>query len=226
MEKTRKDIIISGLIDNELESTDNQEKYLALLTSRIDENRKTMRRYGSLMILMVFSFYLALITKISEISLGLFKLEDNSIAILLLPSIFSFLYYRYIAVWDELVDQKHIYSNITSKLFNIEFDSLLNDRIRFHSLIESIISHHLNEKPKVLGVIIYLLWLPIAYGIIMSPFIFIIYSIINIYRKFQMNTLLEWLLFLTPIVISFFTIVLLIKRRNSDINKRKSVTND
>lgn len=220
MEKTRKDNIISSIIDNELNSNELIEKYLKLLTYRIEENRKSMRRYSSILILIILIYYLIFNFKIPEISIGPLKLEDNSIAILLLPSIFSFIYYRYILVWIELADQKHIYSNITSKLFNLDFDSLLHIRLRFHSLIESFSIHHLNEKSNVLNFIIGLLWIPIGYGLIILPFIFEVYSIVNIYRNFEIDTFLFWLLFLTPIIIGLFTILVLIKTSLMDINRR------
>ncbi|WP_396596909.1 hypothetical protein [Dokdonia sp. R86516] len=221
MKKTRKDNIITTLIENELKSNELKEKYLSLLISRIEENRKTMRRYSSLLILIMFSYYLIFSTTISEISIGPLKFKDNSIVILLLPSMFSFIYYRYIAVWIELADQKHVYSNTTSKLFNLDFNSLLNDRLRFNSLIETFIIQHLNEKSGFLSFIVNLLWVPIAYGLIISPFIFNIYSTVNIYRKFEMTTFFEWLLFLTPIVIGFFTLLVLIKTNRMDINRKK-----
>lgn len=223
MEETRKDKIISNFVNNQLKSKESQDKYLSILNLRIEENRKSMNRYSVIMLLIVFAFPLIIETKISEVSLGPFKLSDNSLLILILPSVFAFVYYKYITIWIDLADQKHIYSVLTSKLYNLKFNSFLNNRLRYHSIIESFSTNHLGDEPGNFGCIVNIVWIPVAYGLIASPFIFEFYSIIKIYRNFELNSITEWILFLTPIIIILFTILILVKTNRDDINRRNPV---
>ena len=80
-----KDQQISKIIFEQLDTIESKEKYLNLLNSRIDENRKTLSSLLVIMVLTAFAFPLIVETKISEISVGPFKLRDNLFAISKFP---------------------------------------------------------------------------------------------------------------------------------------------
>ncbi len=216
-------IVISKLIEEEIGTKELQEKYLNLLISRIDENRKSIRNLISIMLVTVLAFPLIIETKISEISFGPFKLQDNSFAISIIPTIFAFSYYKYITVWYDLIDQKNVYKILTAGILSIEKESLLNEILRPYSFFDSVAKNHLKEKSKTLGCIITLLWLPIIIGIGVFPFIFEYYSIKILYTKFRLRTIFDWVFLISPILTSLFTLIVMIQVGKKDIARINEV---
>jgi hypothetical protein len=118
---------ISKIILKQLKSTDSREKYLNLLINRIEDNRKSLSSLFIIMLLTIFAFPLIVETRISEISIGPFKLQDNSFAISIIPSIFALCYYKYITIFVDLTEQKELYKVLTSQIFAIKEISYLNE---------------------------------------------------------------------------------------------------
>lgn len=155
-----KDQQISKIIFEQLDTIESKEKYLNLLNSRIDENRKTLSSLLVIMVLTAFAFPLIVETKISEISVGPFKLRDNLFAISIIPSIFSYCYYKYAAIWTEVIEQKFILKNLTSKIFSIKENSYLNERLKPFSFADHIIEHSIRVQSKKFGCLLGLFWIP------------------------------------------------------------------
>jgi len=213
--------IIKYQVKKLLNDKDSQEKYLGILNIRIEENSKTSRKLFNIMLFIVCAFPLILETKISEISLGPFKLMDNSIAIGIIPTLFALTYYRYMTVWFDLNEQKELYKNLTSKYFNLGIESFLNEKLTPYAFVESIAKHHFNEKSKFLSLVVKALWIPIIFMMIIFPIGFIYYSVINLYKQFGLEDIIDWIIFLLPIFIQVLTILISIQSAKSSIEKNK-----
>lgn len=211
--------MIFNIIEEKLISVELKEKYLNLLIVRIDENRKLIAKLFTIMLLTVFAFPLIIETKISEILVGPFKLNDNNIAISIIPSIFAYCYYKYISVWIDLVEQKNVFKELTAIIFNVESKSFLNERIRPYSFIDSIINYHLEDNSKKVGCINSLLWLPIMILFLIFPFLFEYYAVKILYLKYGLDTILEWFFFIIPILSGLFTIIMLFQVGKKDIKR-------
>jgi hypothetical protein len=211
--------MIFNIIEEKLISVELKEKYLNLLIVRIDENRKLIAKLFTIMLLTVFAFPLIIETKISEILVGPFKLNDNSIAISIIPSIFAYCYYKYISVWIDLVEQKNVFKELTAIIFNVESKSFLNERIRPYSFIDSIINYHLEDNSKKVGCINSLLWLPIMILFLIFPFLFEYYAVKILYLKYGLDTILEWFFFIIPVLSGLFTIIMLFQVGKKDIKR-------
>lgn len=206
-----KDEQISEIIIKQLNSNESQEKYLNFLNLRIQENRKAINALSTIMMLTVFAFPLIVETKISEISVGPFKLNDNSFAISIIPSIFAFCYYKYATIWIEIGEQKIICKKLTSKIFSIEDTSYLNERLKPFSFGDSVLNYNLQVKFKNAGCILGLFWLPTLIVLMLFPFIFECYTVKKLFIRNGLNNLFDWLFFLTPGVIGIFTLMIYIQ---------------
>lgn len=212
---------ISKYITEELNSAELREKYLGIINQRIDENRKAINGISMILILTIFSFPLIQETKITEISIGPFKLNDNSFAISIIPSIFALCYYKYVTIWIDLVEQKSVYKILTSKIFLLKEKSYLNDRIKHYSFLDSILYLHFEEKSKILGCFVSLIWIPILLGFMFFPFYFEYYTVKTLYLKFGLKNIFDWTFFMTPILIGVFTILMFIQAGKKDLERFK-----
>lgn len=211
---------IRKILDEQL-TNDNQELYADLLNNRIEENRKLMSRLSATLILCYFGFPLIIESKISEISFASFKLTDNIIAIGIIPSIFAVIYYKYITVWLDLVEQKATYKALMSKIFSINQESFLNNRLWPYSFLDSIILYHLNEKSKSLGCVINFFWVIIGLILIFFPFVFEYYTIVTLYQKIGFDTLLKKVIIIMPILMGLFTLLIIIQAAKKDLDEKK-----
>jgi hypothetical protein len=213
---------ISKIVIEQLNTVELKEKYLNLLNFRIDENRKSLNTLLTVMVLTVFAFPLIVETKISEISIGPFKLKDNLFAISIIPSIFAYCYYKYAAMWIELIEQKFICKNLTSKIFSINETSYLNERLKPFSFADHIIYHSAQVKSKKLGCFLGFFWIPTIIGLIFFPFLFEYYTVKTLYLKTGLNKILDWVFFLTPIITGVFTILIYYQAGQKLDEKRES----
>ncbi len=205
------DDIINVYFKEKLESNELKNKYLDLLNQRIEENRKSLNRLVMIMFFLVIAFPLILETKISEISVGPFKLKENSFALFIIPSIFAFCHYIAVQVVILLNKQIKYYKGIVSVIFKHRDYSVVNNLLKPYIFLDSTRYFHLTEKSKALSIIIKIFWAPIHIGITLLPYWFIYYTSKIIYYKFGLDNIQEILFFLAPIIISFFSIILVIQ---------------
>lgn len=198
---------INKLLHENLQTKEKQEKYLEILDKRIEENRKSL---GGLFIILIFSIlaiHLLLQTKILEINLGPLKITDNKIIFGLIPTIFTLVYYKYLMIWVEISDQKRIYNALTSNYFSLNPKSLLIDKIKPFSIIDSIGRHTKDEN--TLGFLTNLIWIPISMFVLFSAFIYEFYLIYKLFIDLQPKNIFDWFLFICPMIISIYTILML-----------------
>lgn len=210
---------VKKLVQEHLQTKEKQDKYLEILDKRIEENRKSLGGLFIILIFCVLANHLLLQTKISEINIGPFKVTDNKIIFGLIPTIFILVYYKYLMIWVEIADQKRIYNVLTSNYFLLENTSLLIDKIKPFSLIDSIDRHQNNGN--ILGCLTNLVWLPIALFVLISPFLYEYYLIYNLFIDLQPRNTFDWFLFICPILISVYTILMLINVIRNQLNNDK-----
>ena len=206
-----KDEKIGSRIDDSLNSNESKTQFLSILDERISSNRKLMSRLFTMLIITGFAFPLLIEAKISEISFGPLKIIDKQIIIGLIPTIFSFTYYKYISVWLDLVEQKNTFKNLTSKLFNIEIDSFLNQRLKQFSVLDSLMKYHQQDKMDKIGCLSYILWIPAALILIFFPFSFEFYMTKHLYYSLDQKNLIDWSLVILPIALFLFTILTIVQ---------------
>ncbi|RSK39047.1 hypothetical protein [Mangrovimonas spongiae] len=219
-----KDEKIQSLIKEELKSESSREKYLNILDHRIDDNRKSMGKHFLVLLLTALAFPLLMETKISEISIGPLKIIDSKIALSLIPTVFTFVYYKYLMIWFDLVEQKRTFKLLTAELFGIDVKSFLNDRLKPFSITDSIDKHHSQRKLDSIGCITYFFWIPTGFILILFPFAFEFYLIKKVFEILNPKSIFEWLLFIAPILIGLFTILMLIQVIRNDLKKDKAST--
>lgn len=215
----KKDEQIRLLLSNDLKSEDSKEKYLNILDKRLDENRKSLSNLFIVLIISILAFHLLLETKISEINLGPLKIVDNKIAISLIPTIFTIVYYKYLMVWFDMIEQKRVYKLLTLQIFKFKNKSYLNDRISPFSITDSIDKHYSSEQKNVFGCLTYLLLLPTVFLIMVFPFAYEYYLINKLFKILTFTTKFEWFLFISPVIICGYTILMAIKAIQKDIKK-------
>lgn len=206
------------LLSDSLKTENSREKFLELLDKRIEENRKSLGGLFVILILCALSFNLLLQTKISEINIGPLKINDNKVIFALIPTIFTFVYYKYIMIWVEISEQKRTYNNLTSIIFEIENNSTLNNVIKPFSITDSIFKHQENEK-GFLGCLTNLFWIPIGLFMMFIPFVYEYYLIDKLVRNLKPTNFFEWFLFICPIIISIYTIITLINVVRNGLKK-------
>jgi len=219
-----KDDKIKTLITEELKSENAKEKYLDILDHRIDDNRKSMGRLFLVLLLTTLAFPLLLETKISEISIGPLKIIDSKIGLGIIPTIFTFAYYKYLMIWFDIVEQKRTFKLLTSELFNIDLKSFLNERLKPFSITDSIDKHHSRGKMDSIGCLSLFFWIPTGFVLIFFPFVFEVYLIKKLFEILQPESIFDWLLFITPIMIGIFTLLMLIQVIRNDLKKDKAGT--
>lgn len=78
---------VFSFIKEQLKSENSKEKYLDILSQRMEDNRKVIGRLFLVLILSAAAFPLIAQTKIAEISIGSFKIIDGDIALAIIPTI-------------------------------------------------------------------------------------------------------------------------------------------
>lgn len=210
---------IKKLLQEDLQAKEKQEKYFEILDKRIEENRKSLGGLFFVLIFCVLANHLLLQTKISEINLGPFKITDNKIIFGLLPTIYTLVYYKYLMIWIKISDQKRIYSIITSNYFSLNNKSLLIDKIKPFSIIDSIDRHQ--KSKSTLGCLTNLIWIPIGLFVLISPFLYEYYLIYQLFIDLQPKNIFDWFLFICPILISLYTILMLLNVIKNQFNSDK-----
>lgn len=214
---------ISNVIDEQLTKPELREKYLTIIELRIIENKKSLNSILLVMLFSVLAFPLIHEAIISDISIGPFKINDKSFALLIIPSIFSFSYFKYVTIWTEIVKQKNIYKSLTSKVFLLKQNSYLNESIRPFSFLDFLTKHNeLEEKSSFLGCIIALFWIPISFFFILFPYGFIYYSLKILFIEKKLNPTIHYTFCYIPIIISILTLITLFQViRNEIIEQEK-----
>ncbi|GGG25109.1 hypothetical protein GCM10011344_27220 [Dokdonia pacifica] len=197
---------IGSLIEAELPIKD-REKYLDILTNRIEGNIKLNSKFINIMLLCILAFPLLVSSKISEISLGPFKLVEDSIIVLLIPTVFTFIHYRYMSVWANITQQKEIYKYLTSNIFSINTNSLLNYNISLQSFTESAILNHIRGGSRFLIKTMAFIWLLMLFIVFVIPYAFGIYGVCILYTKLEFNSVINWLSFVIPIFLMLGTLI-------------------
>lgn len=210
---------IQSTIDIALNTESSKNKYLDILERRIEDNRKLMGKISLSLLIIGLSFPLILETKISEFSLGPLKIIDTKIIISLTPIVFTFLYFKYLMIWFDLVEQKKLYKILSANIFKIEIKSFLNERLRPFSITDSVEKHHSNQKLDKFGVITYLLWIPTGFFILISPLAYELFLIKKLHETIKPESLIEWTLFISPILITTLTIIMFIQVINNSIKE-------
>lgn len=212
---------IEKLIELELTENHLKEKYLDLLLTRISENRKRMNQILLALFFTVIGFPLLISSNVKELSIGPIKLDEFKIVISSIPTLFAFLYYKYISIWMDLTDQKMTYRVMSSKFFNVEIDSFLNQRLRPYSFLDSIMDKHLKNYKKKVGCLISMLWISGALFALLFPLLFEIYSLKILYEKYQLEEFMDWVFFATPILLLFLTGHFIIGSGDNDIEDKE-----
>lgn len=205
------DILINVYFKKILKTEEQRNKYLDLLNQRIDENKKSLNNLLMIMVFLVIAFPLILETKISEISVGPFKLQENSIALYIIPSIFAFCHYKIIQVNFNLNQQSKYYKGLTSVIFNHTQFSTANYIIIPYSFLESTEYYHFRENSKSLKKILNFFWIPLRFGIFLFPYWFIYYTSKTLFNKYGLNNIQETIFFSSSILISVFAFILTIQ---------------
>ena len=213
---------VSLLIEKELEANSYKD-YFEILNNRIEENRKLIKNLFFILVIIVLAFPLIIQSKIDDISIGPFNLNDSKVAIGLLPSLFAYTHYKYLSVWFDLVNQKFTYKVLTSKFFSIKVDSTLNKTLIHYSFLDSISANHNTENigRNFLGCFNFLFWLPVGLAVIFFPFVFECYTIKILYNELGFNTFFNSLLIITPGLIGLFTVQMFIQVYIRETKKEK-----
>lgn len=211
IERLTKEENIKSTLIRDLKNTEHRVKYLEILEKRIAENKKAIASIFLVLVLCGFAFQLLLQTKISEVTIGPFKISDTNIIMAIIPTVFTFSYYKYLMIWYDFVEQKNVYKVLTSLIFDIKYESYLNDRIRPFSITDSVSKYHTQEKWNFTGCLSYLLWIPIGLTILLFPFIYEFYLIYEIINNANSISGLNLLFVIAPILIIIFTILMLVK---------------
>ena len=214
------DDITNVYFKKKLNTDELKNKYLDLLNQRIDENGKSLNKLLMIMFFLVIAFPLILETKISEISVGPFKLKENSFALYMIPSIFAFCHYKVIQVQILLNDQITYFKTLASVIFNHRDYSIVSNLIAPYAFLRSTYSLHFTEKSTTLIRFLKIFWTPITLGIVILPYWFIYYAVKSLYHKYGLDNIQEIMFFSAPILMAFFSIVLIIQLIN------RKVTND
>ncbi|MGN7812486.1 hypothetical protein [Flavobacterium sp. 22076] len=215
------DILINLYFKKILKSKEKRNKYLDLLNQRIDENKKSLNRLLLIVLFLIIAFPLILQTKIDEISVGPFKLQENTIALYIIPSVFAFCHYKIIQVYLVISSQSKYYMGLTSVIFKHRQFSVANNIIKPYLFLESTAYYHLTEESKSLKKILNFFWYSMLLGIILFPYWFIYYTLKSLFIKYGLNSIQDLMFFLSPIFISCFTFVLTVQHF-----KRKNITEE
>lgn len=208
------DILINVYFKKILKTEEQRNKYLDLLNQRIDENKKSLNNLLMIMIFLIIAFPLILETKISEISVGPFKLQENSIALYLIPTVFAFCHYKIIQVNLNLNMQSKYYKGLTSVIFNHAQYSTANIIITPYSFLESAQYYHFTEESKFSKLLLIISWPLLQFGILIFPYGFTYFTTKILFNKYGLDNTEEILFFFSPITISFFTFILHIQYFN------------
>lgn len=192
-----------------------------MLNQRIDENKRSLNRLLLIALFLIIAFPLILQTKISEISVGPFKLQENTIALYIIPCIFAFCHYKIIQVYLVIGSQSKYYMGLTSVIFKHRQFSVANTIIKPYLFLESTAYYHLTEESKSLKRILNIFWFLMLLGIILFPYWFVYYTLKSLFIKYGINSIQDLMFFLSPIFISFFTFILTVQRF-----KRKNITEE
>lgn len=154
-----------------------EEKYIEIIGLRIEENRKIENK---MLLIMMFSFMAFLLlreAKISEFSIGPFKINDLNLVWVSMPSIFAYCNYKYSVVYYELKFQLNIYEKLTQKIFNFKEDNYLNSLLVPFSFLEKIreVQFKFNNKYETIFLVSFL-YLPVLLVLFIIQFCFVLYA--------------------------------------------------
>lgn len=203
--------LASALINKHLQTEVARSKYLDLLSSRIEDNRKAIKSLVYVLLVTLLAFPLLIESKISDISFGPFKDIDASIVISFLPSLFAFCYYKYTTLFIVFNDQRFLYYCLSAKIFDIDPDSYLNENLKPFSFLTVIGKYHLDEKNKLMGCLNMIFFIPIALALLGAPIVFEFYSVKYLYEQLELKSILDILFFGAPILLGIYTIILIIQ---------------
>lgn len=219
-ENLTKEERISLILTRDLKTEDQKVKFLEILEKRLEENKNSLGSLFIALLLCGFAFQLILQTKISEVNLGPFTVNDTKIIFLIIPSIFTFVYYKYLMIWYDFIEQKNVYKVLTSLIFDVEYESYINDRIKPFSITDSVGKYHNQKKINLTGCLGYLLWAPIGLIIILFPFVYEVYLIYVLITNINDYNFINILLVITPILILILTILMLTKVIEKDVKSK------
>lgn len=205
------DDIINIYFKERLDTDEKKYKYLDILDSRIDENKKSMNRLLMIMLILSIAFPLILVTKIRDINIGPFTFNDNNFVLLTIPSIFAFCHYKAIHLQILLSDQIQYYQNLLSLTFNHNVNSLVNLFLRPYFFLRNSVGEHYSEKSKIIIKALNPIKVILALGILFLPYYFIFYSLNQIYMKFGFENTQEKFLFAIPIFFNILSILIKIQ---------------
>lgn len=114
-------------------------------------------------------------------------------------------------IWYDFVEQKNVYKVLTSLIFDLEYESYLNDRVRPFSITDSVSKYHSQEKWNVTGCLSYLFWVPIGLTILLFPFLYEFYLVYELINNIDSITGFYILIVIAPILIIIFTILMLVR---------------
>lgn len=161
------------ILNLNLKTIEQKEKYLPLIISRMDESKRLLNKTLLVLGTLVVTFLLLSFSNLKNIDLFSFEKIDKQTIFYGLPSIFSVIYYYYILTWMHYIQQRKIYRHLTSQIFNLEVESYLNDHIQPFAFIEVLDKHHDTENKHAWGCLTTLILFPIYVVVIFLPVIFV-----------------------------------------------------
>lgn len=201
-----------------------EEKYIELLNVRIEENRKIENRMLLVMIFSIIAFPLLREAKITEISLGPFKINDLQIIWASVPTVYSYCHYKYVVVYGELSSQITIYNNLTQKIFKFDkLENYYNSLLLPFSFMDRISKNHSKYKSKLEAIIFgVLIHLPSLLVLLFIQFFFVFYSVFILIKKLNFISIIDYVFIVSPIILFISMIMYIIK----NLKKNKLLQND
>lgn len=200
-----------AIIEHDLTTDFAKEKYLELIISRMDESKRILNKTLFWLFLLAIAFFLISNSKIDGLSFPPFDKIDGRTILIFIPSIFSICYYYYCATWMNYIQQRQIYNHLTSLIFNIEVDSHLNDHIQPFNFLNILVKHNESENKNFLGYFTSWVMIPIAFLMLLSPFVFVIYSLYVNNNNLKLESWQVTLNFFVPILMLILLILMFIK---------------
>lgn len=199
------------IIEDQLQTKEAKEKYLEIMSTRLDESKKIMNKTLIWMLIVVIAFILISLSKIDNVSVSVFGKIDKHTILLISPSLFALMYYYYILTWMHFLQQKKIYAHLTGLLFKIDVESHLNDHIQPFNLMEVITKHHDSDNKNSTGCLTSIILIPMLAFIAFFPILFIWFSITSNQNTLNLELKGSVLSLLLPIIIAILLLLMLIK---------------
>ena len=199
------------ILNLNLKTIEEKEKYLPLIISRMDESKRLLNKTLLVLGTLVVTFLLLAFSNLKNVDLFSFEKIDKQTIFYCLPSIFSVIYYYYILTWMHYIQQRKIYRHLTSQIFNLEVESYLNDHIQPFSFIEVLDKHHDTENKHAWGCLTTLILLPIYVVVFFSPVIFISLVFWSNEAELKLNGYQQMACYILPGVVGLLLILMFIK---------------